>query len=84
MSTFIFTFGSGQLHAGCCVKITAPTWGAAKVKMLEMYGPNWCWQYDEEQWAEWAKDAAMWGVPVERLIATVTVTEEEAARYVCM
>lgn len=49
---YIFTFGSGQPHAGEYVRIYG-TYGSARDKMFEKYGDRWAFQYTEEGWKEW-------------------------------
>lgn len=51
---WIFTFGSGQEHAGYYVKIWG-TFGSAREKMFAEYGKRWAFQYSEKQWKEWAE-----------------------------
>lgn len=49
---WIFTFGCGQQHEGKYVKIRG-TYKQAREKMVEKYGSEWAFQYDEEEWKEW-------------------------------
>lgn len=48
---WIFTFGCGQEHAGCYVRIKG-TYGSAREKMFERFGDKWCFQYTEEEFFE--------------------------------
>lgn len=52
---WIFTFGSGQQHAGKYVKIRG-THNQARKKMFEKYGEDWCFQYSEKKWKEMEED----------------------------
>ena len=52
---WIFTFGSGQEHAGYYVKIYG-TWSEARKKMFEKYGENWSFQYSEAEWENWVSN----------------------------
>lgn len=56
---WIFTFGSGQQHAGYYVKIKG-TFGEARQKMVERYGLKWGFQYSEEEWKEFEQDPNRW------------------------
>lgn len=55
--TYYFTFGSGQVHQDCYVKVTVtPTeqepsafWMARHV-MIQKFGTMWSMQYTQEQW----------------------------------
>ena len=50
MSTWYFTFGSGQHNSGYCQPIQANTSEKARKQMIKMYGYEWSIQYTEEQW----------------------------------
>lgn len=52
---WIFTFGSGQKHAGHYVIMTGPQ-VIAREKMIEKYGNNWAFQYSEAEWEEMEND----------------------------
>ncbi len=52
---WIFTFGFGQPNEGKCVRIQGD-YGEARKKMMDLYGPEWGFQYPAEQWEEWKKD----------------------------
>lgn len=56
ISTWIFTFGSGQQHAGKFVKIQG-TWEEARQEMFSRFGRNWSFQYSEEEWEAYCKEA---------------------------
>lgn len=63
---WIFTFGSGQEHAGKYVKIRG-THNQARKKMFEKYGKDWGFQYSEKRWKKkkkkWRKtptDSGLW------------------------
>jgi len=45
---WIFTFGMGQPHAGCYVKIKG-TYGSAREQMFKRFGDRWCFQYTEKE-----------------------------------
>ena len=51
---WIFTFGYGQQHQGKYVKISG-TFGEAREKMFKKYGPEWAFQYSEEEWEKWER-----------------------------
>lgn len=51
---WIFTFGQGQEHAGCIVKIQG-TRTSSREKMFEKYGDKWAFQYSLEEWGEWLR-----------------------------
>ena len=62
---WIFTFGSGQRYAGKYVKVYG-TWGEAREKMVSKFGTEWGFQYSEEEWENWKKDATrMWPMETE-------------------
>lgn len=46
--TWMFTFGCGQRNAGCVQPIKAEDAYAARLKMMQMHGRNWSFQYTEE------------------------------------
>lgn len=46
--TWMFTFGWGQPNAGCVQPIKAEDAHAARLKMMQMHGRNWSFQYTEE------------------------------------
>lgn len=50
MNRYIFTFGSGQLYAGFYQPIYANDGMEARVKMLEIHGLKWGFQYTDEEW----------------------------------
>jgi len=49
--TWVFTFGSGQPHAGHFVKFFG-TFAEAREQMCERFGTNWAFQYTEEKYEE--------------------------------
>ena len=75
-STWYFTFGCGQKHAGYCQPIKAPSYGSARAKMFEMYGAEWAFQYSEQEWNETKNNPNRWW-ELEKELAVVTVSEEE-------
>lgn len=75
MSVWYFTFCLGQTMGGWCQPIKAPTYGAARAKMFELYGDKWCFQYSEEDWNRWKNDPhRMW--PMERELELIEVQDE--------
>lgn len=52
---WIFTFGCGQEHEGCCVRIKG-TYGEARQEMVNRFGMKWAFQYSAKEWDEWKKD----------------------------
>ena len=52
---WMFTFGSGQKHAGYYVKIRG-TFDEARRKMFDKYGEEWGFQYSEKKWREMESD----------------------------
>lgn len=61
--TWIFTFGSGQQHAGHYVKIKG-TFGQARREMIDRYGLEWSMQYSAKEWEDWLDRKPAW-VPAE-------------------
>lgn len=53
---WIFTFGDGQQNAGHFVKFFG-TFDEAREQMFEKYGSEWCFQYTEEEWNDYVKEA---------------------------
>lgn len=45
---WIFTFGCGQPHAGCFVRIVG-TLAEARAEMFRRHGPQWCMHYPNEE-----------------------------------
>ena len=72
MKTWMFTFGWGQRHAGCTQPIKAENAHAVRLKMMQLYGKEWCWQYSEEEYDKQnlLKDY--------KLLPPVTVSPQEA------
>lgn len=66
---WIFTFGSGQQHAGYYVKIRG-TFDEARAKMFEKYGEDWSFQYSEEEWNEWERSRPPY-VPIEKELEVI-------------
>ena len=60
---WIFTFGSGQKHAGHYVRFFG-TFDEARQQMFDAYGRDWCMQYTEEQWNDWLNRKPDW-IPAE-------------------
>lgn len=56
LKTFYFTFGSGQRHEGYFQPIMAKESSVAHKKMCEIYGAQWAFMYDEEEWKNTSKD----------------------------
>ena len=52
---WVFTFGSGQEHAGHYVTFTG-LYNEARQKMYERYGANWGFQYSEQEWEDMKND----------------------------
>lgn len=50
--TFYFTFGYGQLHYGSYQPIKAENQSKAHKKMLEIYGTDWSFVYNENEWQD--------------------------------
>ena len=50
LKTFYFTFGGGQTHQGHYQPIMAIDSKRARNKMVEIYGREWAFDYNEEQW----------------------------------
>lgn len=66
---WIFTFGSGQQHAGYYVKIRG-TFDEARKKMFEKYGKDWGFQYSEEQWEKLKNNPNRWW-PMEKELEVI-------------
>ena len=71
-----FTFGKGQQHAGHCQPIKASSHEAARTKMFELYGSEWCFQYSEQQWQE-VIDNPMRFWPMEEELPLIEVENKE-------
>ena len=52
---WVFTFGSGQEHAGYYVKIRG-TYITARSKMFEKYDNKWAFQYSWKEWEDMLND----------------------------
>jgi len=59
-----FTFGSGQKYAGHYVKIKG-TFSSARKEMFARFGAGWSFQYSEQEWADWCKNAMTYGCRIE-------------------
>jgi hypothetical protein len=68
----MFTFGWGQPHGGCVQPIKAEDAYAARLKMMQMHGRNWSFQYSEEDFLSKPLIAKCPRLPL------VEVTPEEA------
>lgn len=49
MKTYYFTFGCGQVHAGCYHAIEAEDSSAARDEMFEKFGDKWSMMYDSAE-----------------------------------
>jgi len=56
MNKYIFTFGSGHLYQGFYQPIFASDRSIARLKMIELYGLKWGFEYTEEEWNKTIKD----------------------------
>ena len=61
---WVFTFGSGQEHAGKYV-VFSGTFGEAREKMFKKFGSEWAFQYSEQEWQEWVERCKKMGYPAE-------------------
>lgn len=52
LKNYYFTFGFGQEHAGCFVKISAKSYLDAREEMVRRYGIKWSFQYTEDEWID--------------------------------
>ena len=52
---WIFTFGSGQKHAGKYAKVYG-TFETARKKMIQRHGLKWAFQYSESEWKKLEND----------------------------
>lgn len=59
-----FTFGANQEHAGHYVRIRG-TFAEARAEMFARYGNRWAFQYSEQEWLDWCKEALRIGCRVE-------------------
>lgn len=50
MPVYFFTFGMGQTYEGYCQPIIAENEEDARVKMVELYGRKWAFQYTESEY----------------------------------
>lgn len=48
--TWYFTFGVGQSNAGRFYKVDDATYEEARERMLRLFGREWAFQYDDEDW----------------------------------
>ena len=66
---WVFTFGSGQEHAGKYVLIQG-TFNEARTKMVERYGTKWAFQYSSKDWDDIVNNPCRtW--PVETLLEVI-------------
>ena len=62
--TWIFTFGSGQEHAGHYVTFTG-SYNEAREKMCERFGTHWGFQYSEQEWEDMKNDPnRLWDIEI--------------------
>lgn len=66
MKKFIFTFYQRHKLKNYCQPIYAKDYDVARNKMIEVYGMNWGFQYPEEKWKEWEKEAKKRGIFIEK------------------
>lgn len=52
MKNHYFTFGIGQVNAGCYIIIRADDPDTAREEMIHRFGNKWSFQYSEEEWHE--------------------------------
>ena len=55
-SSWIFTFGHGQLYQGKYVRVYADDYMSARQKMVDRYGTAWAFQYSSDEWEEMKND----------------------------
>ena len=77
---WVFTFGCGQQHENCYVKIYG-TFGEARTEMFNNYGEEWAFQYSEERWSEWEKERPPYIREFE--LAKINPFEEERVNNEC-
>ena len=71
MNEYVITFGSGQMGEGHYILIEAESEAAAREWMFENYGKQWCTSYPLEEWQKWQRNAAIMGLPQEKLLMHV-------------
>lgn len=47
---YVFIFGIGHGLGGHYIRIKARSYGAARIKMFELYGEKWAFQYEATYW----------------------------------
>ena len=65
MKKFIFTFPGNHPLKDHCQPVYAKDGHAARKRMFERYGDAWGFQYTEEKWIEWEKEAEKIGIIIE-------------------
>lgn len=77
MKKFIFTFPNNHPLGGHYQPVYAKYSHVARERMFERYGHYWGFQYTEEQWMDWEKQAQEMGLPIERELSAIYCREGE-------
>ena len=78
MNEYVITFGSGQVGEGYYIQIEAESEAVAREWMFENYGKRWCTSYPLEEWLKWQKNAAVMGIPQEKLLMRIKLERQAA------
>lgn len=64
MKSYIFTFGTGQQHERTAVRIKASNGTLAREKMVQEFGLEWAFQYEEDGYYEICKSSYIQPYPI--------------------
>ena len=64
MNTYILTFGIGQQHERTAARIKAPTQALAREKMVEEFGLEWAFLYEEDAYYRTCKELGIEPYPI--------------------
>ena len=63
---YLFTFSGNHLKAGYCQPIFAEDYGKARMKMFDLFGDNWGFQYSRAEWDRMKNDPTRrWEMEIE-------------------
>ena len=73
MSVWYFTFlGDDPVYGGYCQPIKAESWYDARIKMCELHGDRWCFQYSADEWERVKNNPERW-YPIEKELELIEV-----------
>lgn len=75
MKKFIFTFTGNHPLKNHYQPIYATNGHIARRRMFERYGDSWGFQYTEEQWMEWEREANRIGILIESELSPIYCRE---------